>query len=82
MDITSTDEIKSKSRPTSMPTQPQQQELIEQLMMGLYDSCSRIDVTVSTVLNAITSLNNTKNDHLKLLGRLREQSMGNSISSK
>lgn len=82
-------ENKDKQPQQPSQTQPTNQLIVDQLMMGIYDICSKIDINVGIVLNAITNINNTKNDYLKLLGQLRQErqsimnaTMGDSISSK
>jgi hypothetical protein len=42
-------------------------------IMAIHDICARIDLAVSTFMNATTELNNAKNHYLKLLGQIRQE---------
>jgi hypothetical protein len=42
-------------------------------IMAIQDLCARYELTISSMLNIITEMSNTKNHYLKMLGQLRQE---------
>jgi hypothetical protein len=54
-------------------------------VMAIHDLCARYELSISTILNVVVEMMNTKNHYLKLIGQMRQeqqQQQGESISSK